>query len=81
MLRKDFNRGNAFFDTYHIFDTEQDKYIGIIEDHHRSVTEPYFIGWKFKDNHFIPNTFQTGKTKMFDTYEEALAYIQEDFEI
>lgn len=79
MLRQDFNRSNAFFTTYHIYDTEKNKYIGIIEDHNRGVTHQYFIGWKFENNTFIPGTFQHGKTKMFDTYAEALQYIQEDF--
>ena len=79
MLRKDFNRGNAYFDTYHIRDTEKDKYIGIIEHHCRGVVNEYFVGWKFKDNKFIPNTFQTGKTESFDTYEDALNYIQGEF--
>lgn len=32
-----------------------------------------------QDYNFIPNTYQAGKTKMFNTYEEALNYIQEDF--
>lgn len=79
MLKKIHDRGNAYFDTYHIKDEENDKYIGIIEDHCRNVKERYFVGWKFKNNHFIPNSFQEGKTKSFDTYEEALSYIQEAF--
>ena len=79
MLKKIFNRGNAYFDTYYIRDTEKDKYIGIIEDHCRGVTKRYFVGWKFKDNNYIPNTNQSGKTKTCDTYEEALEYIQESY--
>lgn len=80
MLRQDFNRRNAYFATYHIYDTENKKYIGIIEHHDRGVKTPYFVGWKFKNNKFIPGTFQSGKTKMFDTYNDALTYIQEDFD-
>lgn len=80
MLRKDFKKGNAYFDTYYIRDTEKDKYIGIIEHHCRGVVSEYFVGWKFKDNKFIPNTHQTGKTESFDTYEDALNYIQGEFE-
>ena len=79
MLEKRFNSGNAYFDTYYIRNTETDKYIGIIEDHCRGVAERYFVGWKFKDNKYIPNTHQQGKSKMFNTYEEALDYIQEEF--
>lgn len=80
MLRQDFNRQNAYFTTYHIYDTEKQKYIGIIEDHNRHVKRRYFIGWKFQNNNFIPGTFQPGKTKMLDTYDDALTYIQEDFD-
>lgn len=79
MLVKRYNRGNAYFDTYYIHDTENHKFIGIIEDHCRGVAERYFIGWKFKDNCYIPNGHQPGKTKLCDTYEEALSYIQEEF--
>lgn len=79
MLRQDYNRRNAYFTTYHIYDTKKGQYIGIIEDHDRQVKTRYFIGWKFENNKFIPNTYQAGKTKMFHTYEEALNYIQEDF--
>ena len=80
MLVKVFIKGNAYFDTYYIRDTEKNnKYIGIIEDHCREVKQRYFVGWKFKDNHYIPNSFQSGKTEMFDNYENALNYIQEEF--
>ena len=81
MLRKDYRSSNAFIDTYYIFDTEKDHYVGIVEDHHRGVITPYFIGWKFENNHFIPKTHQCGKTKMFNTYEEALDYAQEDYSL
>ena len=80
MLEKRFNRGNAYFDTYHIYDTEKKCFIGIIEDHCRSVVERYFVGWKFENNKFLPGACQYGETKDFDTYEEALNYIQEPFE-
>ena len=79
MLRQDYIKGNTYFDTYYIRDTEKDKYIGIIENHCRGVKKEYFVAWKFKDNEFIPNTFQSGKTETFDTYDEALNYIQEEF--
>lgn len=79
MFRKDYIKGNAYFDTYYIRDTEHDKYIGIIEDHCRVVESRYFIGWKFKDNRFIPNTNQHGKSAFFNTYGQALNYIQEGF--
>lgn len=80
MLRQDFNRRNAYFATYHIYDTETKKYIGIIEDHDRGVKRRYFVGWKFPNNKFVPETFQRGKTKTFYTYDDALEYIKEDFD-
>lgn len=79
MLEKRFNRGNGYFDTYYIWNTEKGNFIGIIEDHCRGVTERYFVAWKFENNYFVPETYQHGKTKTCDTYEEALAYVQEDF--
>lgn len=79
MLRQDYNRQNAYFTTYHVYDTEKKKYVGIIEDHDRGVKHRYFVGWKFENNTFLPGSFQPGKTKSFDTYAAALEYIQEDF--
>lgn len=81
MLEKRFNRGNAYFDTYYIYDNENNKFIGIIEDHCRGVLERYFVGWKFENNTYIPDTHQSCKTKSVDTYEEALIYIQEDYSL
>lgn len=75
MLRKDYNRGNAYFDTYHIFDTDAGHYVGIVEDHCRGVKNRYFVGWKFPGNHYIPGTFQAGKTETFCTLEETIKYI------
>lgn len=81
MLEKIFNKGNAYFDTYYIYDNEKKLYVGIIEDHCRGVKERYFVGWKFKNNEFIPGTFQPGKTESFKKYEEALEYVKEDYEL
>lgn len=80
MLQKRFNRGNAYFDSYDIWDTEKEHFVGVVEDHCRDVVERYFVGWKFQDNLYIPGRPRPAKTKMFDTYEEALDYIQEPFE-
>ena len=78
MIEARLNHRNAYFDTYYIWDKAADNYIGIIEDHCRQVAERYFIGWKFENNKFIPNgNCNKAKTAMFDTYEEALSYIQE----
>lgn len=72
--------GNAYFDTYYIYDTLNHKFVGIIEDHCRGVMSRYWVGWKFANNCYIPNSHQQGKSKTCDTYEEALEYIQEDFD-
>ena len=62
-----FNRGNAYFDTYHI--CEGFKKIGIIEYHCRGVKNPYYVGWKLNND-----SLNTGTTKSFDTKEEAINY-------
>ena len=67
-----FDRGNAYFDTYYIYD-ESGKKVGIIEDHCRGVKNRYFIGWKL-DNPSEMAGHLTGTTKMFDTKEEAMIY-------
>jgi len=67
-----FNRGNAFFDTYYIYD-EQNQKIGIIEDHCRGVKNQYFVGWKLHNpSHLTGET--TGETESFYTIEEAMIY-------
>lgn len=67
-----FNRGNAYFDTYYIYN-ENNQIIGIIEDHCRGVKRQYFIGWKL-DNPSKLGGNLTGKTEMFYTREEAMIY-------
>ena len=67
-----FNRGNAYFDTYHIYNNEGQT-IGIIEDHCRGVKQQYFIGWKL-DNPSKLSGHLTGETEMFYTKEEAMIY-------
>ena len=79
MLKPIFNRRNTYFKTYYIYDTEADKYVGIVEDHDSGVVERYFVGWKFRDNTFTPLTNKSGKTKEFDTFEDAIKYTQEDY--
>ena len=63
-----FNRGNAYFDTYHIY-SEQGQLVGMLEDHCRGVKNRYFIGWRLD----APNG-KTGKTEMFYSRDEAVAY-------
>ena len=67
-----FNRGNAYFDTYHIYN-DKGVIVGMIEDHCRGVKERYFIGWKL-DNPSKLSGELTGKTEMFSTKEEAMIY-------
>ena len=80
MLEAIYRSDNGYIRTYRIYDKENHKFLGQIE-HHYHCKKEYYIGWKFKDNHFIPDTYQTGKTKMFDTWAEAEKYVQEDFDI
>ena len=67
-----FNKGNAYFNTYHIYN-ENGKTIGIIEDHCRGVKQQYFVGWKLDNPSKMPG-HMTGKTESFDTIEEAMIY-------
>ena len=63
-----YNRGNQYFDTYYIYN---DKYqrIGMLEEHLRGVTSPYFVGWKF-DKPWS----DTGTTGTFDNRDEAINF-------
>jgi hypothetical protein len=71
-MKMKFNRGNAYFDTYYIYNEEGQK-IGIIEDHCRGVKQRYFVGWKLHfPSHMSGET--TGETESFDTIEEAMIY-------
>lgn len=66
-MKMRFNRGNAYFDTYYIYNSEG-CLTGIIEDHCRGVKQQYFVGWKKMSGH------NTGETESFDTIEEAMIY-------
>jgi hypothetical protein len=63
-----FNRGNQYFDTYHICNESGEK-IGMLEDHCRGVKERYFVGWRMD----APNS-KTGKTELFSSKEDAIKY-------
>ena len=80
MLKAIYRSDNGFIRTYFIYNAEKHEFLGLVECHYRCKND-YYIGWKFKDNHFIPDTHQTGKTKMCDTWDEAVDFVQEDFEI
>lgn len=67
-MRLVFNRGNAYFDTYYIYNDKWSK-IGIIEHHCRGVKNEYFVGWKLNNN-----SLDTGTTQDFDTKEDAIFY-------
>lgn len=77
MFKKIYRSSTPFFNTYHIYDTVKQHFVGILEDHSRGVKQRYFIGWRFPNGHYIPGSHQTGKTAMFDTEEEAIKYIVE----
>jgi hypothetical protein len=66
------NRGNAYFDTYYIYD-KSGNLAGIIEDHCRGVKSRYFVGWKLDKPSKLAGS-NTGKTESFDTEEEAMIY-------
>lgn len=80
-LKKIFWSCNVYIDTYYIYDDENRKYVGIIQDHCRGIPNRYFVAFKYEGNEFIPNVYQPCKQKLFDTYEEALEYVQEDYSI
>ena len=67
-----FNRGNSYFDTYHIFNN-QGKLIGILEDHCRQVKNQYFVGWKLHNPSKMSGSI-TGETESFETEEKAIFY-------
>ena len=79
MLKPISNRRGLYFATYYIYDTEAHKYVGQVEDRDNRVVERYFVAWKFRNNTFIPNSNQSGKTKEFYTFEDAINYTKEDF--
>lgn len=66
-----FNRGNEYFDTYHVLD-DSGKLVGMVEDHCRQVKTPYFVGWKLDAPSGKPLT--TGETQHFDNREDAIKY-------
>jgi hypothetical protein len=68
-MRINYNRGNAYFDTYYVYDKEGHQ-IGILEDHCRGVKEEYFVGWRKKEN---SDSWETKSP--IDTKEETLKYI------
>lgn len=75
MIRKVFNRRNAYFATHYIYDDEAGQYVGILEDHDRGVKRRYFVGWHFDGGVYHPGAFQPGHTEAFYTEEEAMKYI------
>ena len=80
-LKKIFRSCNVYIDTYYIYDDENRKYVGIIQDHCRGTQNRYFVAFKYEGNKFIPHVYQPCKQEFFDTYEEAIEYIQEDYSI
>lgn len=71
-MKMRFNRGNAYFDTYYIYNSDG-QLVGIIEDHCRGVKNQYFVGWRL-DNPSKMYGYNTGKTESFYTIEEAMIY-------
>lgn len=74
MLEKIRRGGTPFFDTYYIYDPENHKYIGLLEDHCRGVKNRYFVGWYFGGTYY-PESRKPGKTRVFNDEKAALNYI------
>lgn len=71
--RRSYRKGNGYFTTYPVWDTDLDTSIGAIE-YHYAVENPYYVAWVYND--FGAN--KTGRTKAFDTEEECLEWIGEE---
>lgn len=71
--RRSYGKGNGYFTTYPVWDTDLDTSIGAIE-YHYAVENPYYVAWVYND--FGAN--KTGRTKAFDTEEECLEWIGEE---
>lgn len=71
--RRSYGKGNRYFTTYPVWDTDLDTSIGAIE-YHYAVENPYYVAWVYDD--FGVN--KTGRTKAFDTEEECLEWIGEE---
>lgn len=71
--RRSYGKGNGYFTTYPVWDTDLDTSIGAIE-YHYAVENPYYVAWVYDD--FGAN--KTGRTKDFDTEEECLEWIGEE---
>ena len=71
--RRSYGKGNGYFTTYPVWDTDLDTSIGAIE-YHYAVENPYYVAWVYDD--FGAN--KTGRTKAFDTEEECLEWIGEE---
>ena len=71
--RRSYGKGNIYFTTYPVWDTDLDTSIGAIE-YHYAVENPYYVAWVYDD--FGAN--KTGRTKAFDTEEECLEWIGEE---
>ena len=75
-MKKIFNRRNRYFATFHVYDEEADKFIGILEHHDTDVKQEYYIGWRPAIGEFFPNLEnQKGITEMFYAEDEAIEYI------
>ncbi len=69
-IRLSYSGGNKYFATYTVYDG-RDK-IGLLEDHHTGVKNPYYIAWHLYGN---PGPNQAGNTKMFYSKDEAIQWI------
>lgn len=73
-MKKIYRKGNAYFDTYYIH--TKDGYIGMLQDHCRSVKQTYFIA--FAGNPYTCKNWEN-RVKTFDTEEEAMEFIVKNY--
>lgn len=74
MIKKNDNRlqeasNNGYFSTINVFNNYGEK-IGLVE-YHYNCKNPYYVGWRFEEK---IGGMQTGKTKLFNSLEDAINY-------
>ena len=73
-MKIEFNRQGQYFSTHDCYNEIGNK-IGAIETHNRDVKTTYYVAWVFFKN---PKVAGAGKTEMFYSWDECVAYIEEN---
>lgn len=74
-----YNHRTPYIVSLPVYSKKLRHYIGLFE-YHDNVKNPYIVAWKFKGHKYFPNTYQEGKTKDFDTFDQAYVFIIGDYE-